>query len=142
MWRSSEDIHDKYCQEENGDFLPQRRTSSMAMSLVAAGLRTFNLFAGPWHQAGLAIQPEPANPPSASSCFPVFFNRFLGSTIRLVTRHPFAVSGDQHRHRRLSLGNPLVFNPTTQFDVWHLLDSSSSACEKDTPDDFEVESIE
>ena len=95
MWRSSEDIHDKYCQEENGDFLPQRRTSSMAMSLVAAGLRTFNLFAGPWHQAGLAIQPEPANPPSASSCFPVFFNRFLGSTIRLVARHPSAASGDQ-----------------------------------------------
>jgi hypothetical protein len=33
-------------------------------------------------------------------------------------------------------------NPTTQFDVWHLLDFSSFACEKGTPDDFAVESIE
>jgi hypothetical protein len=35
-----------------------------------------------------------------------------------------------------------VYNPTTQFDVWHLLDFSSFACEKGTPDDFAVESIE
>jgi hypothetical protein len=41
-----------------------------------------------------------------------------------------------------TLGRKEFINPTTQVAAQHLLYRSASACEKDTPDDFEAESIE